>query len=96
VRLEESVHFRRLIPTRVQQRVADGDAVRADRFVAEAEAVADRTIDGHIALGGEGLPEKELLLLEGVLRADHGEADARRASDDDLVPRLKGFDQGLE
>lgn len=80
----------------VEEGVADGDAVGADRLLAEAETVAGAVVDGDLALGGQGLAEEELLFLEGVLGADHGEADARLADDLDGVAGFERLDETLE
>lgn len=80
----------------VKEGVAHGDAVGADRFLAEAKAVAGAAIDGDLAFGGQGLAEKELLFLQGVFGAHHGEADARLADDLDGVAGFERLDETLE
>ena len=80
----------------VEEGVADGDAVGADRLLAEAEAVAGAAIDGDLAFGSQGLAEKELLFFEGVFGAHHGKADARLADDLDGVAGFERLDETLE
>jgi hypothetical protein len=76
--------------------VQDGGAVGADRLFAKAESVAGDRVNRDFAGSGERLPEEELLLIQRILGAKHGQAGLGRTNDGNFVQPLQALNEGLK